>query len=72
MLTSAVCIENWQDRLVTSANMADRVLEKSSKWPQFFFSNNVSEVSIFTKIHLLITNMLIFSQLDTPFPVKMA
>ena len=26
-------IENQRDRSVTSANMADRVLEKKSKWP---------------------------------------
>merc|ERR1711963_415204 len=30
-------IENQQDRLVTSANIANRVFEKNSKWPPKFF-----------------------------------
>ena len=34
-------IENQRDRLVTSANMADRVFEKKSKWPPNFFSWNI-------------------------------
>ena len=53
--------------------MADHILEKKIKMAaNFFFSNKASEVSISTEIDLLITNMIIFSQLDASFSVKVA
>jgi len=32
-----LAIQNHRDQLVTSANMADRVFEKNSKWPPMYF-----------------------------------
>ena len=53
--------------------MADRVVEKNSKWPpKINFLKQASEMSISTEIDLLITNMIISSQLDASLLVKVA
>ena len=69
-----IAIQNQRDGLVTSANMADCVFEKKFKMAAnfSFLFNKASEVSISTEIDLLVTNMIISSQLDASFPVKVA
>ena len=52
--------------------MVNRVFEKIQNGRQFFFLNKGSEVSILTKIDPLVMNMIISSQLDGSFLVKMA
>ena len=58
--------------MVTSVNMLDRILEKNIQngRQKSFFLNKASEMFISTKIDLLITNLIIFSQLNVSFPVK--
>ena len=51
--------------------MANRVLEKKSKWPsKDNFGNKASEMSISTEIDLLITILIMLIRLDASFPVK--
>ena len=53
--------------------MVDRILENIQNGRQKQnFLNKASEVSISTEIDLLITNMIIFSQLDASFPVRVS
>ena len=53
--------------------MTERVFEKNLKWPKnFFLKKKASEASILNIIDLLITNLVIFCQLEASFQNKMA